>query len=131
MVEKKMADNQKYDAAERLKTIMRMRTAAKEATVTHKTSEERDLEIQGFRDGEIRGHSVTILGSGCVRGDIHAQTVVIQGTFSGNIYASRIHVLSSAFVEGELHYHALAVHPGAQMEAECIPSAANHTKIAV
>lgn len=126
-----MAGNYTYDAAERLKTIMRAKAAAKQATVSGKAEADRDIEILGMREGDIIGRSVTIMESACVRGHIRAQTVVIQGTFSGKIEANRIHVLSSAYVQGELHYHSLAVHPGAQMEADCIPAHISRHNVAL
>lgn len=126
-----MAGNYTYDAAERLKTIMRAKAAARQATIADKPGADQDIEIMGLREGDIIGRSVTIMESACVRGTVRAQTVVIQGTFSGKIEANRIHVLSSAYVQGELHYHSLAVHPGAQMEADCIPASINRHNIAL
>ena len=123
-----MGNTMKYDAAGHLKTILRVKAAAKAAQATTKSGD--DVEIRGLHDGDLTGRCITILDGGCVRGNIDAETVVILGTFSGAIVAERIHILRSAFVEGSLNYKALAVHPGAQMEAQCLPTSGELRKTA-
>lgn len=121
-----MSQSSRTDAARALKTIMRLRAARKPGAPAPETNTQPNglgqaLDIRGLREGEIHAQHVTIHEGACVRGDIVADTVVIQGYFCGTVRASRVHILDTALVEGELRYDRLAVHPGAQMEANCIP----------
>lgn len=123
-----MSQSSSHDAAQALKTIMRLRAARHTEPLKQSAKGAggvpgRSLEIRGLREGEIHAQHVTIHEGACVRGNISAETVVIQGFFCGTVRATRIHILDTALVEGELRYDRLAVHPGAQMEAQCIPEA--------
>ena len=91
------------------------------ATATHKKNR-KNLKIHGAADGEIAGHTVTVLEGATVDGTVDAQTVVIHGVVRGLISAASIAVRSTAHVAGEIRYGTLSVDPGARVEALCVPT---------
>ena len=55
-----------------------------------------DVQIDGTIDGDVKSGSLTISGTGIVRGTIEADEVTIAGTVTGQIRARHVVLLKGA-----------------------------------
>ena len=78
-----------------------------------------DVQIDGTIDGDVKSGSLTISGSGVVRGTIEADEVTIAGTVTGQIRARHVVLLKGAKVIADLIQDKLSIEPGAFFEGSC------------
>ncbi len=73
-----------------------------------------ELTFEGKLDGEIRGEGILHLGdSAAVKGDIHADSVVVRGKINGNITAKdRIEIKAKTELFGDIKAAKLVVEEG-------------------
>ncbi len=81
-----------------------------------------DLEIGGVLDGDLAGHTITVLEGASVKGSLGAEVIIIYGAVQGTVRAKTIEVCSTAHVQGELQYSNLSILAGAEVEARCVPT---------
>ena len=72
-----------------------------------------DVQIDGSIDGDVKSGSLTISGTGVVRGTIEADEVTIAGTVTGQIRARHVVLLKGAKVIADLIQDKLSIEPGA------------------
>ena len=75
-----------------------------------------DVQIDGSIDGDVKSGSITISGTGVVRGTIEADEVTIAGTVTGQIRARHVVLLKGAKVIADLIQDKLSIEPGAFFE---------------
>ena len=78
-----------------------------------------DVQIDGSIDGDVKSGSLTISGTGVVRGTIEADEVTIAGTVTGQIRARHVVLLKGARVIADLIQDKLSIEPGAFFEGCC------------
>ena len=78
-----------------------------------------DVQIDGSIDGDVKSGSLTISGTGVVRGTIEADEVTIAGTVTGQIRARHVVLLKGAKVIADLIQDKLSIEPGAFFEGSC------------
>ena len=70
-----------------------------------------DVQIDGSIDGDVKSGSLTISGTGVVRGTIEADEVTIAGTVTGQIRARHVVLLKGAKVIAVLIQDMLSIEP--------------------
>ena len=78
-----------------------------------------DVQIDGSIDGDVKSGSLTVSGTGVVRGTIEADEVTIAGTVTGQIRARHVVLLKGAKVIADLIQDKLSIEPGAFFEGSC------------
>ena len=78
-----------------------------------------DIQIDGTIDGDVKSGSLTISGTGVVRGTIEADDVTIAGAVTGQIRARHVILLKGAKVIADLIQDKLSIEPGAFFEGSC------------
>jgi cytoskeletal protein CcmA (bactofilin family) len=82
--------------------------------------------IHGRCEGNVRvSRRVTISGSGELKGDVHARTIVVGGRVQGLLQADeKAELLASASVQGNVHAPKVIIAEGAQLQGSVAMSAA-------
>lgn len=88
-------------------------------------SGDEDLLIEGRLEGKIRtDRKVTIGGTGDVRGDVLARSIVVAGKVEGQILAQeRAELLASAEVKGSIQAPKVVIAEGAKLQGNVAMSA--------
>lgn len=77
------------------------------------------MQIDGELEGDIHCQSsVIISSSGQVKGEIHAEKVIINGVFTGVIFASTIEILPQGKAQGVVHTDNLCIERGGSFLGE-------------
>jgi cytoskeletal protein CcmA (bactofilin family) len=100
-----------------------------QAVVVGEISGDEDLLVEGRLEGKVRtDRKVTIGGTGDVRGDVLARSVVVAGKVEGQILAQeRAELLASAEVKGSIQAPKVVIAEGAKLQgnvAMSVPAAA-------
>src|SRR4051812_35687750 len=81
---------------------------------------ERDVQLAGRVEGDIRVANLVLNEQAYVKGDVYAEEVVVKGRVEGSIRARKVHLTASASVNGDLiHGGLLAIDYGASFEGNC------------
>ncbi|MGA9657738.1 MAG: polymer-forming cytoskeletal protein [Asticcacaulis sp.] len=80
-----------------------------------------DLQLDGTIRGNVRAKHLIIGESGCVDGQIEADSVEVRGRVSGAITAHRVTLLAGARVDGDITHTQLAIEMGAHYQGHCLP----------
>jgi cytoskeletal protein CcmA (bactofilin family) len=96
-----------------------------QAVFVGEISGDEDLLVEGRLEGKIRtDRKVTVGGTGDVRGDILARSVVLAGRVQGQIQAQeRAELLASASVNGSIQAPKVIIAEGAQLHGNVTMSA--------
>lgn len=72
------------------------------------------LKVDGTVEGAIRGARQVVLGrTGVIKGDIHAEEVVLGGRMVGTVNATeRVEIQASSVIEGDIHTRSIVVMEG-------------------
>jgi len=89
-----------------------------QAVFVGEISGDEDLLVEGRLEGKIRtDRKVTVGGTGDVRGDILARSVVVAGRVQGQVQAQeRAELLASASVSGSIQAPKVIIAEGAQLQ---------------
>jgi cytoskeletal protein CcmA (bactofilin family) len=73
------------------------------------------IKVEGTVEGNIRGARQLLLGKGgTIRGDLHANEIVLAGTVVGTVSASdRVEIQGSSAVHGDIYTKSIVVLEGA------------------
>ena len=85
-------------------------------TVTGNLQTDRDLQIEGTVQGDIRANLLTIGQNATIRGEIVADDVVVNGHVIGRIRGSKVRLSATGRVEGDIQHTTIAIEAGAQFE---------------
>jgi cytoskeletal protein CcmA (bactofilin family) len=89
-------------------------------TITGTLVTERDVQVDGRIEGDIRAASLTLGEKALVQGDIYAEEAIIRGRVEGSIRARKVQLTGTAHVEGNIvHDRQLSVDSGAYFEGAC------------
>ena len=81
---------------------------------------ERDVQLDGRVEGDIRAAGLVLGEKALVQGDIYAEEATIRGRVEGSIRARKVVLASTAHVEGNIvHDRQLSVEAGAYFEGNC------------
>jgi cytoskeletal protein CcmA (bactofilin family) len=81
---------------------------------------ERDVQLDGRVEGDIRAASLVLGEKALVQGDIYAEEAIIRGRVEGSIRARKVTLTTTAHVEGNIvHDRQLSVEAGAYFEGNC------------
>ena len=81
---------------------------------------ERDVQLAGRVEGDIRVASLVLNEQAFVKGDVYAEEVIVKGRVEGNIRARKVQLTVTANVSGDLiHGGLLAIDFGASFEGNC------------
>jgi cytoskeletal protein CcmA (bactofilin family) len=81
---------------------------------------ERDVQLDGRVEGDIRVAGLVLGEKALVQGDIYAEDATIRGRVEGSIRARKVQLMSTAHVEGNIiHDRQLSVEAGAYFEGNC------------
>ncbi len=92
------------------------------------------LRVDGEVVGDIRANEdqpsiLVISETASVKGQIHADHVIINGTVHGPVFASELLELQpKARISGDVHYKALEMHQGAVIAGQLQPMAPGEEK---
>lgn len=92
------------------------------------------LRVDGEVVGDIRANDdqpsiLVISETAMVKGQIHADHVIINGTVHGPVFASELLELQpKARISGDVHYKALEMHQGAVIAGQLQPMAPGEEK---
>ena len=70
------------------------------------------VEVNGTVKGDVNCASLFVSKSGCVKGKVTADSVVVAGMVDGPVSCSRLHLKSGARVIGDIQYDTLIVDQG-------------------
>jgi cytoskeletal protein CcmA (bactofilin family) len=79
------------------------------------------VRVDGTLNGNIyqgdgKSATVAIAETGAVKGNIHAQHVIVSGNVNGNIYSlDRVELLATAHIEGDITYGSIGIEVGAKV----------------
>lgn len=78
-----------------------------------------DLYIDGEFDGTIESKKLITIGkNGYIRGDIHANHLIVQGKVEGTVDANRLEIMSLGSVIGSIISSELVIEAKAHFEGE-------------
>ena len=91
---------------------------------------ERDVQLSGRVEGDIKVANLVLTEQAFVKGNIHSDEAVIRGRVNGNIKARMVQLASSAHVTGDItHGGQLSIESGASFEGNC-RAEKSHLKVA-
>lgn len=89
-------------------------------TITGTLVTERDVQVDGRVEGDIRAAGLVLGEKALVQGDIYAEEATIRGRVEGSIRARKVTLTGTAHVEGNIvHDRQLSVDSGAFFEGNC------------
>ncbi len=94
-------------------------------------SEDGELQIEGFIDGDIKCNAVVVGADSAVTGTIECEDVRVLGTVKGEIRAKTVFLGASARISGDIVHESVSVEPGAYVEGQFKRLDAAKSKIAV
>ena len=83
-----------------------------------KISADGELVLLGSVVGDIKCHSLSVEGTGNLKGNINADIVNVSGKFDGQVSAEVVSILSSGKVTGDIFYDNISIEEGAVVEAQ-------------
>lgn len=75
-----------------------------------------ELHIRGAVDGNVRASSLVICKGGMVKGEVHAENIVIHGSVEGVIHGMSVQLLAGASVRADIVHTSLEIDPTAMFE---------------
>jgi cytoskeletal protein CcmA (bactofilin family) len=92
-------------------------TISADVTITGTIKTERDVQVEGRVEGDIRAAGLILGEKAFVKGDIYAQEAIIRGKVEGGIRARKVQLTGSAHVRGDIvHARQLSIESGADFE---------------
>jgi cytoskeletal protein CcmA (bactofilin family) len=89
-------------------------------TITGTLVTERDVQLDGRVEGDIRAAGLVLGEKAFVQGDIYAEEAIIRGKVEGSIRARKVQLTATAHVTGNImHDRQLSVETGAYFEGSC------------
>ncbi len=89
-----------------------------EVTISGNIKADGDMHVDGTIEGDLACGTLTLGGSGRVKGNIAADRATIAGTVEGTIAANDLTIEKSARVSGDLAYGNLSVEGGAKIDGK-------------
>lgn len=83
-----------------------------------KISAEGSLVLLGSVVGDIKCNSLSVEGSGSLKGSIDAEVITISGNCDGQIIGDFVSVKSTGKISGEVFYENISIEEGAIVEAQ-------------
>jgi cytoskeletal protein CcmA (bactofilin family) len=80
---------------------------------------EGDVQIDGMVEGDIRVRSLTVGGTGKVKGTVFAEEVNVSGHVEGEISARNVIIARTAHVVGDIVHDVLSIESGAEFQGRC------------
>lgn len=87
--------------------------------VTGDLDSDGDIQIDGYVEGDVRSHSVTVGEHAVVSGAINSDVVNVAGTVKGQIHGKVVELTSTAKVTGDIVHESLAIEAGAFIQGLC------------
>lgn len=78
-----------------------------------------EIQVDGRIEGDVKCSALIIGKSGCVVGEVEAETVRLHGEVKGQVRAKTVYLASTARMIGDISHESLAIEPGALMEGHC------------
>ena len=83
-----------------------------------KISADGELVLLGSVVGDIKCHSLSVEGSGNLKGNIDANIVNVSGKCDGQVSGDFVSVKSTGKISGEVFYENISIEEGAVIEAQ-------------
>ncbi len=79
------------------------------------------MSILGKMEGRVQGGELLVIFPKAeVKGEIHAEFVLVLGNVTGNIHAKKgVYLYSTAYMRGEIHATTIRMQPGVNFEGLC------------
>lgn len=90
-----------------------------------KISSKGDTQFDGFIEGNIVSHKMTIGKLGVIKGNIHVEELHVHGTIVGNIIANIINISATAKVTGDISFKIISVVEGSNVQGQFSPLQSN------
>lgn len=87
-----------------------------DCTITGDVVSQGEVQVDGRVNGDIRCAVLVVGETGCITGEINAETVRVLGAVTGQIYARAVELAKTARVLGDITHESLAVQAGAYVE---------------
>jgi len=78
-----------------------------------------DIQVDGFVEGDVHSHSITVGEHAVVSGAINADVIKVAGTVKGQIHGKVVELANSAKVTGDIVHESLAIEAGAFIQGLC------------
>ena len=86
--------------------------------ITGNLESERDVQLDGELNGDIRCQQLIISKDAAINGNIVADEVVVRGKVKGTIRAGQVMLQDTARVESEIFHESLLIEEGAWFDGE-------------
>ena len=83
-----------------------------------KISADGELVLLGSVVGDIKCHSLSVEGTGNLKGNIDADIVNVSGKCDGQVSAEVVSIQSSGKISGDIFYENISIEEGAIVEAQ-------------
>lgn len=77
------------------------------------------VEVEGKIEGNLVCASATIRKTGCIKGDVVAESIQIDGEIRGLVKARHVRVSGTGKVTGVVMYETLSIKDGAFIDGQC------------
>lgn len=114
--------NKSRDAAPRAGGSMSF--IGSEVSITGNISASGDIHLDGAVQGDIACGSLTVGGSGQVKGNLVAQRATIAGAVEGSVVATELVVEKLARIAGDVSYDSISIETGARVDGRLSQKAA-------
>ena len=78
-----------------------------------------EIQIDGVVDGDIYTNTLMVGEAAVIKGEIHADNLIVHGTVNGQINGRSVSLMKTAHVVGDIHHEELAIEKGAFLEGHC------------
>ena len=77
-----------------------------------------NLVLLGSVVGDIKCHSLSVEGTGSLKGNIEADVITVSGKCDGQLSGDVVSIKSSGKISGEVFYENISIEEGAVIEAQ-------------
>ncbi len=78
-----------------------------------------EIQVDGVVDGDIFTTTLMVGESAVIKGEIHADVLIVHGTVNGQINGRSVSLMKTSHVIGDIHHEELAIEKGAFLEGRC------------
>ena len=91
---------------------------SRDMKIKGKISAEGSLVLLGSVVGDIKCNSLSVEGSGSLKGSIEAEVITVSGKCDGQVSGDFVSVKSTGKISGEVFYENISIEEGAVIEAQ-------------
>ncbi len=95
---------------------------AKDTNITGELKLDCDIQVDGYIEGKVNAtYQVFVSTSGRIKGDVHADKMIINGRLEGSCYANTLEILENGYVEGSVYCDDFSIEKGGRFVGNTYP----------